>query len=177
MLLFFHRHPAGQRMFPGQPWYHPIAQLHHGFLKKAVGDFCYSICIGEVAWLFTFCWTCRFILWSCPCKFWKVCLGLSIFHRSIMEGNWPAWMLSTHRLSLICLLNGLAVSALSGSQQQWYGCPFEKSWWSYRARWCCRYTVDICRYKNLESLGKCFVQFVLMLLPNAIKGNTLKCAR
>ena len=32
-------------------------------------------------------------------------------------------------------------------------------------------------YKNLESLGKCFVQFVLTLLPNAIKGNTLKCAR
>ena len=26
-------------MFPGQPWYHPTAQLHHGFKRKAVGDF------------------------------------------------------------------------------------------------------------------------------------------
>ena len=26
-------------MFPGQPWYHPTEQLHHGFLRKAVGDF------------------------------------------------------------------------------------------------------------------------------------------
>ena len=46
---------------------------------------CYSICIGEVVWLFMFCWTYRFILRACPYKFWKVCLGLSIFHRSIME--------------------------------------------------------------------------------------------
>ena len=38
------------------------------------------------------------------------------------------------------------------------------------------YTVDICRYENLESLGKCFVPFVLMLLPSVFKGNTLKCA-
>ena len=27
---------------------------------------CYSICIGEVVWLFMFCWICRFILWACP---------------------------------------------------------------------------------------------------------------
>jgi hypothetical protein len=26
LLLFFHRHPSGRRMFPGQPWYHPTAQ-------------------------------------------------------------------------------------------------------------------------------------------------------
>ena len=33
-------------------------------------------------------------------------------------------------------------------------------------------TVDICRYENLESLGKCFVPFVRMHLPSAFKGNT-----
>jgi hypothetical protein len=82
---------------------------------------CYSICIGEVVWLFMFCRTCRFIRRACPYKFWKVCLGLSVFHKPIIGGNWPAWMLSMHRLSLICLPNGLAVSAWTGSQQQWFG--------------------------------------------------------
>ena len=33
------------------------------------------------------------------------------------------------------------------------------------------YTVDICRYENLESLGKCFVPFVRMHLPSAFKGR------
>ena len=69
-------------MFPGQPWYHPTAQLHHGFLRKTVGD-----CVTP------------YVLESCliihvllnlqvhrhvPCRFWKDCLGLNIFHRSIM---------------------------------------------------------------------------------------------
>ena len=39
LLLFFHRHPSGRQMFPGQPWYHPTAQQHHGFPRNAVGDF------------------------------------------------------------------------------------------------------------------------------------------
>ena len=34
------------------------------------------------------------------------------------------------------------------------------------------FTVGICRYENLESLGKCFVTFVRMHLPSAFKGNT-----
>ena len=78
-----------------------------------------------------------------PCKFWKVCLGLGIFHRSIMEGNWPA--LDVVHASVItdlgCLLSGLAVSACRNPSisDQWYGCSYEKSWWSYRARWRCRY--------------------------------------
>ena len=40
------------------------------------------------------------------------------------------------------------------------------------------YTVDICRYENLESLGKCFAPFVCMhLLPSKFQGITFKCAR
>ena len=39
------------------------------------------------------------------------------------------------------------------------------------------YTVDICRYENLESLGKCFVPFVRMHLPSEFQGITFKCAR
>ena len=32
-------------------------------------------------------------------------------------------------------------------------------------------TVDICRYENLESLGKSFVPFVSMHLPRKFQGN------
>ena len=39
------------------------------------------------------------------------------------------------------------------------------------------FTVDICRYETLESLGKYFVPFVHMHLPSAFQGITLKCAR
>ena len=38
-------------------------------------------------------------------------------------------------------------------------------------------TVDICRYENLEYLGKCFVPFFHTHLPSTFKGNTLKYAR
>ena len=38
-------------------------------------------------------------------------------------------------------------------------------------------TVDICRYENLESLGKCFVPFFHTHLPSAFQGITFKCAR
>jgi hypothetical protein len=38
----------------------------------------------------------------------------------------------------VCLL-GLQCLLMSDSQQQGYGCSYEKSWWSYRARWHCRY--------------------------------------
>ena len=41
----------------------------------------------------------------------------------------------------------------------------------------CGYTVDICRYENLESLGKCFVPFFHTHLPSAFQGITFKCAR
>ena len=60
LLLFFHRHPSGWGMFPGQPWYHPTVQLHHGFLRKAVGDFLMVLltiptnklpCCGGTIWL------------------------------------------------------------------------------------------------------------------------------
>ena len=85
LLLFFHRHPSGRRMFPGQPWYHPTAQQHHGFPRNAVGDFVTPFVLEKLFDYSCFCWTCRFILGHVPCKFWKVCLGLSIFLRSIME--------------------------------------------------------------------------------------------
>ena len=65
-----------------------IIQLRNCTLASWGGShrwLCYSDCIGVVVWSFMFCWTCRFILGHVPCKFWKVCLGLSIFHRSIME--------------------------------------------------------------------------------------------
>ena len=86
LLLFFHRHPSGQQMFPERPL--PVSSnwsTAPWLLEEGRRWLCYSICIGEVVWLFMFCWTCRFILGHVPCKFWKVCLGLSIFHRSIME--------------------------------------------------------------------------------------------
>ena len=73
LLLFFHRHHSGWRMFPGQPQYHPTAQLHHGFLRSRRW-LCYSICIGVVVWSFIFCWTCRFMIGAWHCKFWKVYL-------------------------------------------------------------------------------------------------------
>ena len=38
-------------------------------------------------------------------------------------------------------------------------------------------TVDIWRYENLESLGKCFVSFVRMHLPSEFQGITFKCDR
>ena len=73
-------------MFPDRPL--PVSSncaTAPWLLEEGRRWLCYSICIGEVVWLFMFCWTCRFILGHVPCKFWKVCLGLSIFHRSIME--------------------------------------------------------------------------------------------
>ena len=53
------------------------------------------------------------------------------------------WMQSTHQLSLICLPNGLAVSALKGPSSSDMDAPIENSWWSYRARWRCRYFTSI----------------------------------
>ena len=85
IVVVFPQAPFRATNVPEQASASPTAQLHHSSLRKAIGDFFYSICIGEVVWLFMFCWTCRFILGHVPCKFWKVCLGLSIFHRSIME--------------------------------------------------------------------------------------------
>ena len=38
-------------------------------------------------------------------------------------------------------------------------------------------TVDICRYENLESLGKCFVPFIHTHLPSAFQGINFKFAR
>ena len=70
----------------GLCWYHPTAQLHHGFPEDSLRWLGYSICIGEL-----FDYSCSVelagsYLGHVPCKFWKVCLGLSIFHRSIRRG-------------------------------------------------------------------------------------------
>ena len=76
LLLFFHRHPSGRRMFPGQPWYHPTAQLHHGFLRKAVGDYVTPFVLER---LFDYSCSVEFAgsyYRHVPCKFRKVCLGL-----------------------------------------------------------------------------------------------------
>ena len=88
LLLFFHRHPLGWQMFAGQPRSHPTMQVHHGFLRSCRW-LCYSICIGVVVWSFMFCWTCRFILGACPLQILENLLGLSIFHRSIMDNIRP----------------------------------------------------------------------------------------
>ena len=100
-----------------------------------------------VSLIILFCWTCRFILRACPYKFWKVCLGLSTFHRSVMGEidllgcsprigyHWFVcyWMLCC-RASGFCII---------GSLQQWYGLSYEKSLWLYRARWHYRYFTSI----------------------------------
>ena len=119
--------------------YHPTTQLTP-LLMRCHRWLSYSISIGVVVWLFVF--TVELAgsyLRHVPCKFWKVCLGVSIFHRSIMEGNWPA--LDVVHASLITDLfaDWACSSCIVGSQQQWYGYSYEKSWWSHRARWRCRY--------------------------------------
>ena len=85
-LLFFHRHPSGWRMFPDRPL--PVSSncaTAPWLPEGAVGDFVTPFVLERLFDYSCFCWTCRFILGHVPCKFWKVCLGLSTFHRSIME--------------------------------------------------------------------------------------------
>ena len=65
-------------------------------------------------------------------------------------------------------------SCIVRSQQQWYGYSYEKSWWSYHARWRCRYFTSsydgcvcwlpLCGLLNqcssaellLDGVGRCF---------------------
>ena len=92
LLLFFHRHPSGRWMFPGQPWYHPTAQLHHGFPRKAVRDFVTPFVLER---LFDYSCSVEFAgsyYGHVPCKFRKVCLGLKYLPQINYGGNWPAWM-------------------------------------------------------------------------------------
>ena len=82
---------------------------------------CYSICIGEVVWSFMFAVELAgSYLGHVPCKFWKVCLGLSIFHRSIMG-----------EIDLLLDVVGYHWFVLlkESHLQQWYGCSYEKSLW------------------------------------------------
>ena len=85
--LFFHRHPSGRRMFPGQPWYHPTAQLHQGFLRKAVGDLVTPFVLER---LFDYSCSVEFAgsyYGHVPCKFRKVCLGLKYLPQINYGGN------------------------------------------------------------------------------------------
>ena len=87
LLLFFHRHPSGRRMFPGQPWYHPTAQLHHGFPRKAVGDYVTPFVLER---LFDYSCSVEFAgsyYGHVPCKFRKVCLGLKYLPQINYGGN------------------------------------------------------------------------------------------
>jgi len=90
LVVVFPQVPFRVRMFPGQPG---IIQLRNAPWppEESRRWLCYSMCIGEVVWSFMFAVELAgSYLGHVPCKFWKVCIGLSIFHRSIMEGNWPA---------------------------------------------------------------------------------------
>ena len=64
-------------MFPGKPWYHPTAQLHRGFLRKAVGDFVTPIVL-EMLFDYYVLLNLQVHTLGMPLQ---VCLGLSIFHR------------------------------------------------------------------------------------------------
>ena len=85
LLLFFHRHPSGRRMFPGQPWYHPTAQQHHGFPRNAVGDFVTPFVLEKL-----FDYSCSVELtgsyyghartWCCICLTWDLGI-LAILHK------------------------------------------------------------------------------------------------
>ena len=120
LLLFFHRHPSGRRMFPGQPWYHPTAQLHHGFLRKAVGDFVTPFVLEK---LFDYSCSVEFAgsyYGHVPCKFRKVCLGLKYLPQINYGGNWPAWMASCASYHWFGVLVKWACSfCVSVSQHQW----------------------------------------------------------
>ena len=89
---------------------------HHGFPEESRRWLRLLHCIGAVVWsfMFRFCWTCRCIQRHVPCKFWKVCLGLGIFHRSIMGEIDLLGCRPAHRLSLICLLIELCSFCIVG---------------------------------------------------------------
>ena len=78
---------TGRRMFPGQPWYHPTAQLHHGFPRKAVRDFVTPFVLER---LFDYSCSVEFAgsyYRHVPCKFRKVCLGLKYLPQINYGGN------------------------------------------------------------------------------------------
>ena len=154
-------------------WYHPSAQLHLRYISL----WCYTLVTLVMSWIdySVQCWTCRF---------WKVCLGLSIFHRSIMEGNWPAWISKQVNFLpgcsgyhwFVCLL-GLQVLLMLESQQQWYRCSCEKSWWWYCALWRCRFspaiimvvfllaaTMRTCIQHRIERSEDCAIQIITWII-------------
>ena len=91
-LLFFHRYPSGYECSQANPG---IIQLRNAPWppEESRRWLSYSICIGEVVWSFMFAVELAgSYLGHVPCKFWKVGLGLSIFHRSVMgeiDLLWP----------------------------------------------------------------------------------------
>ena len=101
LLLFFHRHPSGRRMFPGQPWYHPTAQQHHGFPRNAVGDFVTPFVLEKL-----FDYSCSVEIAGSyyghvPCKFRKVCLGLKYLPQINYRGEMTCFGCSPRIISLI----------------------------------------------------------------------------
>ena len=101
LLLFFHRHPSGWWMFPSQPRYHPTAQLHHGFLRKAVGDFVTPFVLEKL-----FDYSCSVEIAGSyyghvPCKFRKVCLGLKYLPQINYRGEMTCFGCSPGIISLI----------------------------------------------------------------------------
>ena len=123
----------------------------------------YSISIGVVVLSFMFTFEIAgSYLGHVPCNFWKVCLGLSIFHRSIMEGNWSA--LDVVHASVITdfFAYWACSSCIVGTQQQWYGYSHEKSWWSYRARWSCLLVATM--WTSFEPMLICWVPLELIRL-------------
>ena len=91
-LLFFHRYPSGYECSQANPG---IIQLRNAPWppEESRRWLSYSICIGEVVWSFMFAVELAgSYLGHVPCKFWKVGLGLSIFHRSVMGEIDLLWM-------------------------------------------------------------------------------------
>ena len=198
LLLFFHRQTSGRQKFPDRP----LSVSSNCATAPRLPEegrrwLCYSICIGEVVWLFMFCWTYRFILRACPYKFWKDCLGLSIFHRSIRE-EIDLLGCSPHIGYYWCVAWWACSALLFGVPcvQQWSGCSYEKSWWSYHARWRYRYFTSIydgscwlplCGpllsqwssveflWISLDGVGWCYLTFVTsFLISRPLAGQVIK---
>ena len=146
--MFFHRHPSGWRMFPDMPL--PVSSncaTAPWLPEEAVGDFVTPFVLESCLIIHVSVELAGSYLGHVPCKFWKVCLGLKYLPQINYGGKLTCFGCSPrigYHWFVYCLLRvllfaGLRVSAIVGSQQQWYGCSYEKSLWSYRARWRCRY--------------------------------------
>ena len=102
-------------MFPGQPWYHPTAQQHHGFPRNAVGDFVTPFVLEKL-----FDYSCSVEIAGSyyghvPCKFRKVCLGLKYLPQINYGGKLTCLDVVHTSVITDVLRDGLAVHCFSAA--------------------------------------------------------------